>query len=549
MAQMIPPSVAPETPSSERKVYERLQYCLPDTWTVIHSQRFLLPSKRGVWEGELDFLILDPQRGAIGLEVKGGRVQRSAEGWFSTDRNDERHGIKDPGRQVSSAVHAIRKYLEGAKGFGGSGYKCRYGLGVVLPDIETKGEMGADLPREIIIDKANLVDLRKAVERIFDFHQLNANLSASAADAFVKTLVERSPPASRFAPQFKLEAENLLRLTDSQIEILDVMAAHQRVAIEGSAGTGKTVLAMEKARRLASTGANVLLLCFNKLLAHHLGELVKEHAHPFTVETFHSFCQRMASQAHLPFEAPENNPQNFWEETTPMLLMEALEKCPELRYDAIIVDEAQDFLPDWWTCLDEALRQGKEDTLYAFYDGSQAIYKGNPAASLEVSATRLIGNCRNTRNIGEYAARFVGTPLKMKQGAPKGLAVEEQHCGDAADIVRKVTKRLVRLVDHEGIASENTVILANRTLKNSPFASEQRAGRFKLVSKDAKTSADQVVFETVHRFKGLEADVVIMLDLPDSGHFTQNHRYVAATRAKHLLVWIRLEETGKPAQT
>ena len=409
---MIPSLVAPETPGSERKVYERLQNSLPDSWTVIHSQRFLLPSNRGAWEGELDFLILDPQRGAIGLEVKGGRVQRSAAGWFSTDRYGKRHSIKDPGRQVSSAVHAIRKYLEGAKGFGGSGYQCRYGWGVVLPDIATKHELGADLPREVIIDRGDLVDLRKAVDRIFDFRQLNANLSASAGAAFVKTLVERSPPASRLAPQFKLEAEGMLRLTEAQIEILDMLAAHQRIAIEGSAGTGKTVLAMEKARRLASTGANVLLLCFNKLLAHHLGEQVKEHAHPFAVETFHSFCQHMASQANLPFEAPENNPQYFWEETTPMILMEALEKCPELRYDAIIVDEAQDFLADWWTCLDEALRQGKEGTLYAFYDDSQAIYRGSPAASLEVEIRKNNRPFSTFRNVSQIM-RIAHCPLEL----------------------------------------------------------------------------------------------------------------------------------------
>ena len=102
MARMIPPVPALETPDSERHVYERFQSVLPDSWTVIHSQRFLLPRRGGKREervdreGELDFLVLDPLRGALGLEVKGGGVRRTADGWRSTDRHGEERVIKDP---------------------------------------------------------------------------------------------------------------------------------------------------------------------------------------------------------------------------------------------------------------------------------------------------------------------------------------------------------------------------------------------------------------------------------------------------------------------
>ena len=118
MARMIPPVRAAETPDSERRVYERFQSELPDTWTVVHGQRFLLPANRpersashpGLQEGEIDFLILDPSRGAICLEVKGGGVQRTADGWSSVDRRGTTHQIKDPGKQASRGVHAIRRY-------------------------------------------------------------------------------------------------------------------------------------------------------------------------------------------------------------------------------------------------------------------------------------------------------------------------------------------------------------------------------------------------------------------------------------------------------
>ena len=110
MARMIPSIPAPKTPNSERYVYERFQSVLPAEWTVIHSQRFLLPKNGRSWEGEVDFLVLDPSRGAICFEVKGGGVHRTAEGWYSTDRHGKKHDIRDPGRQARRALHAIRRY-------------------------------------------------------------------------------------------------------------------------------------------------------------------------------------------------------------------------------------------------------------------------------------------------------------------------------------------------------------------------------------------------------------------------------------------------------
>ena len=442
MARMIPPVPAVETPDSERHVYERFQSVLPDSWTVIHSQRFLLPRRGGNREerlhreGELDFLVLDPLRGAIGLEVKGGGVRRSADGWRSMDRQGEEHVIKDPGEQVSKAVHSIRRYLDEAAGFGGKGLRCRFGWGVVLPDVECTGDMGPDLPRDVILDRGDFVRLREAVDRVFTrWVDDGQPLSKAGALAFVAALVERFPPASRLALQFKEENQELLRLTEEQMRILDSLAAHGRAAIAGAAGTGKTVLAMEKARRLALGGQRVLLLCFNMPLA---GELAAG-AEGFEVETFHALCRRLALQAGLRFEPPgRGRDTRFWAEEAPMLLLEALQQLPvEVRYDAIVVDEGQDFLPDWWPCLDEVLRRNREGTLYAFYDSSQNIYGGGPPGALEVMETRLFDNCRNTARIAEFAAGLIGTEAHVKAGAPQGQPVEVVTCADGGEVVRQ----------------------------------------------------------------------------------------------------------------
>ena len=320
-------------------------------------------------------------------------------------------------------------------------------------------------------------------------------------------------------------------------------------AIEGAAGTGKTVLAMEKVRRLATTGARVLLLCFNKLLAAHL----RRQADGFTVETFHEFCERMARHAGLSFDTPtEYGPQHrsFFEQEAPERLLEAPERLPDERYDAIVVDEGQDFLPDWWPCLDEALSRGREGTLYAFYDAHQNLFGGHiPPEALDVNESKLTLNCRNTMRIAEYAARLIcpeaGVKPRAKAGTPQGEQVEEIVCRNAEEMARKVAGRLARLVDDEAIDPARIAILSTRTLRNSPFADNHRAGRFELVNLDAdRTPKNRVVFETLYRYKGLEADVVILLDLPGGSKAVEaKDLYVAATRAKHLLVVARFART------
>lgn len=223
-------------------------------------------------------------------------------------------------------------------------------------------------------------------------------------------------------------------------------------------------------------------------------------------------------------------------------MLEALERLPEVRYDAIVVDEGQDFLPDWWPCLDEALAQGREGTLYAFYDAHQNIFGSHhPPETLEVIEYRLVYNCRNTMCIAEYAARLLALEPRVRPSAPQGEPIQEIVCRNAEEMARKVTGRLTRLVDDEGIDPARIAMLSTRTLKNSPFADNHRAGRFELVNLDANpTPKNRVVFETVYRYKGLEADVVVLLDLPGGSKAVEaKDIYVAATRAKHLLVVVR----------
>ncbi len=127
-----------------------------------------------------------------------------------------------------------------------------------------------------------------------------------------------------------------------------------RVAVKGELGLAKTFVAMEKARRLARNGKRVLLLCFNRPLA----DFLAKRAEGFVVETFHKFAAQFCKRASIPFKEPadDSKKEEFWSTEAAVLLHQAMQVYPDERYDAVIVDEAQDFKPDWWIPVEGLLK-------------------------------------------------------------------------------------------------------------------------------------------------------------------------------------------------
>ena len=353
MPLLIPEEIDPETPASERKVREQLQSQLPRDWIVIHAKRFFFPQTLGTSkaEGECDFLILNPQRGFLGLEVKGGGVGRDGQGWFSIDRNGRRHSIRDPGRQSQQAVHTISRYLKSRHDFLGHHDQIRFGWGVVFPDIKIERGLGPELPRELIIDFNDLSDMPAALLSIATAHDMpSTRIRPQTQIAFLKIIAPNAVVVPSLATRLEGEREVLIRLTEEQKEILELLGDAPRVGIRGSAGTGKTLLALEVARRWVADGRRVLFLCYNRFLAAHLSST----ANGVMVRHFHAFCREMATGAGLPFKPPKEADEVFWDETAPQLLETAIDYLPDERWDAIVIDEGQDFKDLWWLVNSEA---------------------------------------------------------------------------------------------------------------------------------------------------------------------------------------------------
>jgi hypothetical protein len=533
MARMIPPEI-PEPirsdpkRSAEIRVYSELDKQLPDSFTVYYSRPWRQRLGNGsVVDGEADFVIASPDWGILVIEVKGGRVARDgrADRWTSTDRNDEVHSIKNPVQQARQSMHVLLDRLKRFPWFRERFIKIGYA--VILPDCgQPADDLGIEMPLEMFAWAEHMDGLRKRLLRMLwpaaqpdpeKQHDLVGERGiAILDDLLAKSFCLELP----FGALLGRATRRIVELTANQFWILDALDRNSRVAVSGGAGTGKTVLAFEKARRMASHGTRTLLLCFNKGIvealssAHHIPRAL-------TIRTFHSLAGNMCQQAGIQLdEPPESGRAAFYRNQLPNGLLAAIDKRPDLRFDAVIIDEAQDFEESWWVPIELLLNDTQISPLYVFFDDNQNIF-GRQSHLLSNLPFRfqLTRNLRNATSVfASFAPYYVGSAYEAGTDLPGEVSFHPEINTQAA--LASFVARLVR-VDH--IPPSQIAVLSCRPLEDSLFSLHQ----FSLA-----TSLELPIrCESVWRFKGLEAPVVVLTDIDGALH-NREVLYTALSRAQ-----------------
>jgi hypothetical protein len=290
---------------------------------------------------------------------------------------------------------------------------------------------------------------------------------------------------------------------------------------------------MHKARLLARQGLRVLLTCYNKALGLHMRrELAGMPG--VVVGHFHDLCYDLAGLDRDKLQAPDDDKgrQQFFEQG----LAHALQESARLRgpaFDALVVDEAQDFLAPWWPALEAWLHDPQQAICYTFFDDAQRLWRdAAPVAGAEQALT-LTTNWRNTQAIHAHLAQVEPHMADAVCAGPAGVAV--QHEALRPNPGRALKRVLQRICADGGVRPEDVVVLTGRTPARSIY------GDFKDVLFPWRlTTADDpghVRLRSVRRFKGMEAPVVILTELehlaPDEARMLH---YVGASRATTLLV-------------
>ena len=347
----------------------------------------------------------------------------------------------------------------------------------------------------------------------------------------------------RLGARLREDAEVLCQLTESQSLVLRGLFKQRRLRVSGGAGTGKTLLALEAARRMATEpgGARVLLMCYNRRLASYLAaEVAAWEGATADVAHFHRLCYRgyqaLGKQMQVPAEQPAA--LEFWEHEAPSVLFDALAEGALEPWDAIVVDEAQDFSSEWWTVLEQgALRDPEQGRLYAFLDPAQKIFERATGRTARPVHYELGTNHRNTRQIAEVVRKLGQVELEPHPQAPEGQSVDS-YFDRGSGALRKLDDIVRQLVERDRVAPDQIVVLGpHRSDKEgSTLHGVSALGGVELTT-DHEQRAGKVLASTISGFKGLESDVVVLVDIdPDDERCSRGARYVAASRARSKLV-------------
>nr|MBA3236366.1 ATP-binding domain-containing protein [Chloroflexota bacterium] len=525
------------------------------------------PAQRGgpAYDGEADLVIAHPDRGILILEIKAGEPSKDASGkWWIGG-----HPLpRSPFIQAENSKHALIKKLTALPDWPQNRPPFA-GHGVALPRADLtslpRGHilLGPEAPIEIVIDASALETpeaIRAAIKGAFDYWIGDGRKGyAPGADGIrlIDGLLAAQPHLHRLV-RGRIEDDRpvLVEATRDQKRILNQHRSSRRLEIVGPAGSGKSMLAAARARHLAGEGYRTLLVCFNQRLA---AELIREQDDAeapagLVVTTFHRLCERLGRETGVLDPKPADPiPPDWWNTSLPEALLLARESDGFEPFHAVVVDEGQDFELDWLRSLENLLSVPKDDVFWVFHDPGQAVIRDDVVAELGLQRVELYENLRNPTSIAELSDRFyVGgeSVAAYRSGDDTSrVRIETAEPGQPTlDALRKELHRLVvdekvapfRIAVLSGVNAEKSGVWHQRTFGNEVLVNEaiDDKGRSKgLAAEDLPEDPDDVHFETIRRFKGLERDVVVLVELtPDLDRLDQV-LYTGLTRAtSHLTV-------------
>jgi len=565
MARMIPP-VIPASCSSlgEKEIFLQLRDD-PDTtnWVVLHSLDIAQHVRQ--ISGEADFVIIVPSLGVLCLEVKGCHSLRRDNGlWFYG--RDPAGDPRGPFKQASQAMHSLRKRISqkeqglsrvpfcSAVAFPfvkfssvssewhawqiiDAGLFKQHSIANIIANVlrNARKHMETQLSSKWFIDREQLPTLQQVTDIV---KILRPNFE------FLENKLER---------RLRSQAE-IIRYTEEQFAALDMMEDNPRVLFTGPAGTGKTILALEAARRAAYAGKKVLLVCFNRLLGQWITQSNSVQNDQITTSTFHQFMVTLTG-----ITPPKSPNKFFWMETVPeAALSRLLNSHDEIeRFDVVVVDEIQDLVYEpYLDVLDLVLKGGLINGSWRIFgDFERQVLYGQSREQIDNLLKMRLGsfakgalriNCRNTPRIAaisqllgqlspnysrilrsddriEPIIRYYATPSQQRKEIVKAIEslYKESYCCD--DIVILSPKASPRC--------------AAADITEKPWCTQ--------LAPFENASASQVRYTTVQRFKGLESAAVIVTDIEHmASELFSSLFYVATTRALERL-YIIAHETVK----
>lgn len=553
MVTFIPPYMGEEIKSNaEKKMYDVLQEIDMGEVYVLHSLG--LPKHQNKLYGEIDFVVVC-KRGIACLEIKGGRVECREGKWFFIDRYGvERQKSEGPFAQVTGNMFSLLTELKNRFSKTMLTKNFLVACGVVFPDVEFTSKSQEIIP-EIVYDckTENITDY---INNVFDYwenrhHREVTKLTHKEMKEIVAYLRGEFCFIPTLGDCLDTVDKRLVRLTKEQSQIMNALGDNQHLLIEGGAGTGKTLLAIDFAKKRTEKGEKVLYLTFNKNLSNNINSKMEANDRLKVINIHALFGEYVTVDS----EKLNKDPKKYFEEELPEVFFEWIgsleeEKLKGLKYDVLVMDEGQDIIkPAYLYPLDALLEGGFEKGRWAvFYDEMQNIYNPDYLDGMQIIESydctkfRLFTNCRNTVQIGNYCSKISGVEMKsfLRENGEEVQVISYVNSDDFKAKIKDIIKKL----RSEKVDLSEVVFLAPKRYSKSILCN---AGiEVNELGDDYEINSSLPKFATIQGFKGLDAKVVILVDvdaiLPEN---FSKFLYIAGTRARTLLYVVASEEFWK----
>lgn len=557
MAKMIP-DIDPETinNSGEKAVYKAFKKQFPDNWVVRYHYQYCWKEWNKLVDSEIDFIIIAPSLGIMVVEVKGSAGFDCQNGqWFRISRENKRDATDNPFDGVTKKKHnlveriAKKVFLKPKIGF-----PCTYGHLVMYPNGRVEGPIpGSAEPSLLLVykDMGNL--LERYSESFAEWKGFsNSNiLNKHDMQKIVSFLSDETRGVPVFAADCDEANERIEQLTQHQFRAFrGLIKGGPRVHVSGPAGSGKTLLARWTADYFSNSepAGQILLTCYNNVLAGWLADFQPNDG-SIQIKSFFSLCRSTILQAGMPFNPPSDpeEEKKFWSATAPTLFDEAISKLglQLTKYDVIIVDEGQDFHPDWWVPLLLMLKDPDGGRLCIFSDSDQqGVYGVGESFPSGLTHHELLDNCRNSKKIASYCGKIIEKSIECSPLLPEGYSPKVENAIDDVKIRAKAVKSSYSKLIEQGFDSKRIAILSPLKIGNLNCSLTYLPNMFSLPLKGGKDAladwkAGRCIWaSTIKTFKGLEADCIIVTDvtLEDYVGVSPSELYVGTTRARHQLI-------------
>jgi hypothetical protein len=453
---MYPDSLDQSNPSAaERQLYHALRKQLGDDWVVFHGLQWVNEKEKRK-ASDADFVVLHPKHGLVCIEAKSGTMEHRDGRWYQQGEARK----TDPFEQANRSMHELAKRIKDQ-----TGISIRYAHGVAFPAVTQIAGVGPlNAHPSMAILSPDMKELEAAVVRMFEGVGQPRELDATKFEQVVDNLRAGFGLIETLHGRAIQQGHTLERLTEQQTLLLEVLGNRNRALIRGEAGSGKTELCVRQSVRLAEAieDARVLVLTFNEPIAGELARRIGELSDRVEVVHFHGLARRYLEAAGVdwtPPTEPRDAVDDFYNFQIPEQFLAAVQQSAD-RYDAILVDEGQDFWDHWWEVVLQLLRDPQSGHLFIYFDPNQSIYGNEAGFPIEEEPIVLPTNCRSTRQIWEkcYAIRGVTNP-KLRGDEPVGSEPRVLYSSSSADERALLQQELTRLVKDGDFRTDQVVVI------------------------------------------------------------------------------------------